>query len=373
MSRVGTAVALVAVLPSLASGAQWTVVPQLGLTADTDTNRRLENPPRPSDGLMLSGLLAITRMTEVSTLALTPRGSVNRYSGDDVLDSGDWGVDTMYRRTGERATFDVQGGMSDDSTLITEPGETGFVEANTRRHALQASTSMTHFLGSRHLLRYQVGISDIDYDRTLGTGLVGYRYPSIDVLYAATLSPRLDLTLTANAARLEVPLTHVETDTRGVQAGFRFRVSERFDLETRVGRTNTQARGRSDVAQSYFAQAAWHNERSNLELTLSQDIQPSGNGILVHADDLRLAYSFKLTERLTLDASARASLREDTQVDLRRYEYRYGAALLALSWNLDEAWTVGVAGSYVRQEYEFFHSDADGHRVGFNVAWRPRQ
>jgi hypothetical protein len=373
MSRLGTAVALVAVLPSLASAAEWKVAPQLSLTADSDTNRRLENPPRPSDAAVLGGLLAITRQTEISTFALNPRGSASRYSGDDVLDSDDWGVDTLYRRTGERVTFDVQGGMSDDSTLTTELGETGFVETNTRRHALQASTSLSHYLGSRHMLRYQVGMSDIDYDRTLGTGLVGYRYPSIDVLYAATMSPRLDLTLTANAARLEVPLTHVQTDTRGAQLGFRFRVTERFDLEARAGRTHTQARGRSDVSQSYFAQASWQDERSNLALTLSQDVQPSGNGILVHADDLRLAYAFKLTERLTLDASARASLREDTEVDLRRYEYRYGAAALALSWKLDESWTAGVSGSYVRQEYELFHSDADGNRVGFNVAWRPRQ
>ena len=91
--------------------------------------------------------------------------------------------------------------------LITEPGETGFVEGNTRRHSVQASTSLTQYLGIRHMIRYQLGMSDIDYDRTLGTGLVGYRYPSLGLLYAATLSPRLDLTLTANAARLEVPQT----------------------------------------------------------------------------------------------------------------------------------------------------------------------
>ena len=252
MSRVRTAMAMVAVLPSLASAAQWTVVPQLALTADTDTNRRLQQPPRPSDGAVVGGVLAITRLTEVSTFALTPRGSVSRYSGDDVLDSEDWGVNTMYRHSGERLSFDVQAGIADDSTLTTELGETGFVEGNTRRHSRQASTSLSQYLGSRHLLRYQLAMSDIDYDRTLGTGLVGYRYPSIDLLYTANMSPRVDVTVMANVARLEVPLTHVETDTRGAQIGFRFRVSERFDLEARAGRTNTQARGRSDVAQSYL-------------------------------------------------------------------------------------------------------------------------
>lgn len=373
MTRVGTAVAMVAVLPSLASAAQWTMVPQLGLTADTDTNRRLHQPPRPSDGAVLGGLLAITRMTEISTLALTPRGSVSRYSGDDALDSEDWGVNAMYRRNGERLTFDAQAGLSDDSTLITEPGETGFVEGNTRRHAINASTSLTQFLGTRHMLRYRLALSDIDYDRTLGTGLVGYRYPSLDLLYVATMSPRLDMTVTANSARLEVPMTHLESNTSGAQLGFRFRVSENFDLEARTGRSETEARGRRDSEQSYFTSASWHNERSNLELSLSQDVEPSGHGILVHANDLRLGYSQRLTERLKLDATARVSLREDTQADLRRYEYRYGFAALALSWKLDESWTAGLAGSYTRQEYELFHSNADGRRVGFSLSWRPLQ
>ncbi len=373
MSRAGSAVAWIAVLPSIASAAQWDMVPQLSLTADTDTNRRLEDPPRPSDAAVLGGGFAISRKTEVSLLTLTPRGSVSRYSGDDALDSEDWGVNTMYRCDGERLSLDLQAAISDDSTLTTEPGETGFVEGNTRRHFMQASTSLTQYLGTRHLLRYQLGMSDVDYDRTLGTGLVGYRYPSVDLLYSATLSPRLDVTLSGNAARLEVPLTHVETDTRGAQVGFRFRVSERFDLEARAGRTNTQARGRSDESQSYFASAAWHGERSNIDLTLSQDVQPNGNGILVHAEDLRLGYSLRLTERMALNANVRATLREDTKVDLRRYDYRYGAAALALSWKLDESWTLGFAGIYVRQEYEMSHGDADGRRLGMSLAWQPRQ
>ena len=175
------------------------------------------------------------------------------------------------------------------------------------------------------MLRYQLGISDIDYDRTLGTGLVGYRYPSANLLYTATMSPRLDLTLTANAARLEVPLTRAETDTRGAQAGFRFRVTERFDLEARTGRTK---RRRADAVTSRKAISLpppGTTTRSILELTLSQDVEPSGNGILVHAENLRLAYSFKLTERLTLAANVRASLREDTEVDLRQYDYAMAA------------------------------------------------
>ena len=372
MSR-GLALAAVAALPSLASAAQWTVVPQIGFSADTDSNRRLLDPPRQSESAVLGGVLAIARVTEVSTFALTPRASISRYSNEDALDSEDWGIHALFRHNGERLLFDTQASVSDDSTLVTEAGETGFVEGNTRRHSKQASASLTQFLATRHLLRYQISMSDIDYDRTIGTGLVGYRYPSVDMLYVATMSPRLDATVTVNVARLEVPQTRIQSDTQGAQIGFRFRVSENFDVEARAGRSDTSARGRSDSERSYFASVSWHNEQSKFDLTVSQDVEPSGHGMLVHADDLRLGYSRNLTERLTLDTSARFSLREDTEVDLRRYQYRYGAATVALSWKLDESWTLGVGGSYVRQEYEFSHDDADGHRLGVSLAWRPQQ
>ncbi|MES1262714.1 MAG: hypothetical protein ABUL69_00035, partial [Peristeroidobacter soli] len=75
---------------------------------------------------------------------------------------------------------------------------------------------------------------------------------------------------------------------------------------------------------------------------------------------------------LTLDSSARATFREDTAVDLRRYSYRYGAAQLAFGWRCDENWTMSLAGGYVRQEYELRHGDADGRRIGLSIAWRPQ-
>ena len=93
----------------------------------------------------------------------------------------------------------------------------------------------------------------------------------------------------------------------------------------------------------------------------------------VTANGLIFSYSRLLAERLTLDANARLSVREDTQADLRRYQYRYGFSQLALSWKLDESWTASLAGSYTRQEYELSHSEADGRRVGLSLAWRPLQ
>jgi hypothetical protein len=365
--------ACIAALPALAGAAQWKVVPQVALGADSDSNRRLLLEPRQTTSAVLGGTLAIARASEVSTLALTPRATVSRYSGEDALDSNDWGVNALYRHRGERLTLEVTGGLADDSTLVTELGETGFVEGNTRRRSTQASVSLTQFLSARHMLQYQIGADEVEYDRSAGTGLLGYRYPSASLRYVMSATPRLETTFAINAARLDAPESRLQSDTRGAQLGFRYHISERFDLEARTGHSTTTARGRSDAKQSFFSSLSWHDERSRFELSLSRDIEPSGRGVLVNADDLRLAFSRNLSERLELDASVRASRREDLQFDLRRNEYRYGAASLGLSWKLDDSWTLGFAGVYAHQDYELAQEGADGHRYGFNLSWRPLQ
>ena len=88
---------------------QW--CQQLALSADADSNRRLLSRRGPSEAGVVGGMLAIARITEISTFALMPRASISRYSGEDALDSEDWGVQALFRRKGERLEFDVQAGV----------------------------------------------------------------------------------------------------------------------------------------------------------------------------------------------------------------------------------------------------------------------
>ncbi|MEO8019359.1 MAG: hypothetical protein ABI769_16230 [Pseudomonadota bacterium] len=373
MSGRGVALACLVTLPSLAAAAEWKITPQLTVAADADTNRRLQLLARDSESAELTGVLAIARLTEISSLVITPRATVSRYSGEDALDSDDWGINTLYRRTGERFQLVFSGDVADDSTLVTELGETGFVEGNTRRRATQAGVTFSQYLGLRHLLQYQLGGSDIDYQSTVGTGLLDYRYPSASFTYAFTATPRLDATFSVNAARLDAPESHLQSDTRGAQVGFRFRLSERFDLDMSTGQSITSARGHDDSKQSFRGSISWHDELSRLDLSLSRAVEPSGRGILVNADDLRLAFSRELTEFLTVDASARISRREDFAFNLERDDYRYAAATVALTWKLDESWTLACTGAYARQEHTLSAYAPDGRRIGFSLAWRPLQ
>jgi hypothetical protein len=370
-AKAAVSIACMAALPALAGAAQWKADPQFSLAADTDTNRRLLLEPWQSDSAVLAGALAIARNTEITNFVLTPRATVSRYSGEDALDSEDWGISATFRRNGERLTLDLSAAIADDSTLVTELGETGFVQGNTRRRSHQSSASLTQVLTARHLLQYQLAVSDVDYQRTQGTGLVGYRYPSAGLLYVATLSPRLDMTAALSAARLDAPESRLTSDTQSAMVGFRFEISERFDLEASTGRSRTDAHDRSDIKQSFRGSLSWHDELSRLEVSLARSVEPSGRGILVDADDLRLAYSRQLSERVKLDTSARASIREDLGFNLRSNDYRYATGTLALSFRVDENWTLGVAGSYASQKYQQAIDSADGSRIGVSLSWRP--
>jgi hypothetical protein len=363
---------LVALSPAVSGAAQWQWLPTFALAADADSNRRLRAEERPSESGTLGATLAVVRATEISQLAFLPRVSLARYSGEDALDSDDYGADAYWRRSGERTSVDLRAGWSDDSTLTTELGETGLVEGNTRRRLTSASASFTQFLGLRHLLQGQLSASDIDYQQTQGTGLVGYRYPAASLQYAYTLSPRFDATLSANRARLDAPEVNLRSDTTGAQLGFRFRVTERLNFELRAGESRTEARGRQDRERSFSSSLSWAGELSDFEVSLSREVQPSGRGVLVNADDLRLSWSRDMGERWKLNGALRVSRRDDSLLTISN-DYYFGAALLGLSRQLDENWTLGLAAGYSRQDYELAAQAADAQRFGISLSWRPLQ
>jgi hypothetical protein len=363
--------ACLAVLPAMASAEQWVVLPRVGLTADTDTNRRLRVIPRQSEGLVLGGALSVARLTETTQFALVPRYSIARYSGEDAMDSNDWGIDTTWHRAGERTLVDLSAGYSDDNTLATELGETGFVDGNTRRHMATASASLSQYISVRHVLTYNVAYSDIDYLQTIGTGLVGYRYPNASISYTYTATPRIDFTLIANQARLLAGEAGIESDTSGLQAGIHYRISENFNIEARSGGTHTSSFGRSDTERSYFLGVDWRNPLSSFNFSLSRDVSPTGRGMLTNADDLNASYTRQLTEKVSFNATARASRRKDFTFDLRRNDYTYEAAGLGLSWQIDESWSLGAAAGYAHQAYEITPDTAAGKRIGLSLSWRP--
>ncbi len=369
--RVRAAWLCLAALPSMASAAQWLVLPRVGLTADTDTNRRLRVVPRESDGMVLGGVLSVARLTETTQFALIPRYSIARYSGEDAMDTNDWGVDTTWRRTGEKTIVDLAAGYSDDNTLATELGQTGFVDGNTRRHMATASASLSQYLSARHVLQYTVAYSDIDYLKTLGTGLVGYRYPTASIVYSYSATPRLDLTLTGNKARLLAGEIGLESDSGGLQGGFRFRISENFNVEARSGATHSSSLGRSDTERSFYLGVDWRNPLSGFNLSLSRDVSPTGRGMLTNADDLNVTYSRQLSEQLSFNATLRASRREDLTFDLRHNDYTYEAAGVALSWQLDQSWSLAGAAGYAHQAYQITPDTAEGKRIGLSLTWRP--
>ena len=190
------------------------------------------------------------------------------------------------------------------------------------------------------------------------------------------MSPRLDLTVTVNSARLEVPLTHVESDTHGAQVGLPFPRVRKLRSRSACRPHRHAARAGVPTMPRKLLRIRFRGTTSdhNSICRLSQDVEPSGHGMLVHADDLRFAYSRNLTERLSLDASARASR--------PRGHGGRPAPIRVPVWRRDgwrcrgsstRAGRSALAGTYARQEYEISHSNADGRRIGFSLAWRPQQ
>jgi hypothetical protein len=165
----------------------------------------------------------------------------------------------------------------------------------------------------------------------------------------------------------------LRNDTASAQIGLRFRVSERMDFEASAGESRTRARGLTDRERNYHAALSWRGELANLEFSLGREVQPSGRGVLVNADDIRFSYSRQLSERWDFSGSLRASRREDLLFQRFSNDYYYGAATLTLTRQLDENWKLGLGGAYTRQDYELAAQAADGTRLGLTLSWQPLQ
>ena len=158
----------------------------------------------PRTRAVLGGVLAIARITEVSTLRVHAARHVSRYSGEDALDSDDWGFITVYRRNGERFGFECAGRSRRRQHAGHRARGNRF---RRRQHAppLDAGVDVafTQYVGVRHLLQYHLAgatSTTIARPERASSAIAIRRWTHV----LREMSPRLEVTVTHNSARLEV-------------------------------------------------------------------------------------------------------------------------------------------------------------------------
>src|ERR1700722_1256943 len=119
--------------------AVWAIQPILSMESDYDSDRNLQVGTGGSEAATLYTDLRLQRAVESMQILLEPRFDVRRYSASIWGPGNDRTLTGSLAWTGERTKVNLMGFIGNQTTLTTEPSETGIINGSIRRRSSQAS------------------------------------------------------------------------------------------------------------------------------------------------------------------------------------------------------------------------------------------
>jgi hypothetical protein len=395
---------LCGVLLSLPAGlsraAEWSVEPSVGLRADYDDNIHLSPAPHPGVwGLKLSPDVKFSGETETLKVTGGLNFRINRYFGEDGLDTLDH---TLSLRSDYKAERDLVGLNIDsirDSTLVSELATTGAVQARRQRSLLTANPTWSRALTEVTSLKASYSYTDVRYDDSAGTGLINYSDQSASVGIQSKLDERNVLNVGAYYDRYETRPAESRANTYGVQGGYDYDFSETlhgsflvglrrtqsilgshalvcdgpiilgFCLGTVTEVTSVQKESLSGYTLNAILAKRW--ETDTVSGQLSREINPSGVGSLIETDRIAVTWTKEWSPTLRSNVSAAAYHSRYVGSVVTDSNSRYYTVEPRLTWRLAESWTLDAGYSYARQDYDTGPVKASANVVYVNLiyAW----
>jgi hypothetical protein len=389
-------------LPALEAGssraAEWSVEPSVGLRTDYNDNINLSPLPHPSVwGVKLSPDVKFSGETETLKVTGGLNLSINRYFGEDGLDTVDH---TLSLRSDYKAERDLVGLNIDsirDSTLVSELATTGVVQARRQRSLLTANPTWSRALTEATSLRASYSYTDVHYDDTAGTSLINYGDQSASVGIQSKLDERNSVNVAAYYDRYETKPAQFRANTYGVQGGYDHAFSETLQGSFIVGLRRTQSTIASDAlvcdgpiinglclgtvtevtsvqketssGYTLNASLAKRWETDTVSGQLSREINPSGVGSLIQTDRIQVIWTKEWSPTLSSNISAAAYRSRYIGGVVTDSNSRYYTVEPRLTWRLAEGWALDAGYSYARQNYETAPVTATANVVYVNLSY----
>lgn len=358
-----------------ASAAEWRVMPTALVGSSYADNPRLRvNDASSASGATGELKASLQRLTERSELTLQPRFIASRYSDDESLDTNDQFVTGGYRWVGERSEWNMQLGLTRDTTLTSELGSTGLVDSNRRHEETSFSVAPNVMFTERvsgGLQMYQVENHYVD---TETTGLVDYRYTALSVNSQIVLTDAGSaLTVTAQGGRLTTE-GYFGSETRDgtLRLGWTFQPWLLWTASLSGGPSTVETASAGDTGWVFDSELKRQGDRWSLTANASRNQSPTGRGVLTRRDEAKLTFNRNLTERLSASIAARWISSEDLLPQRGRvttYQVDYAQLNIAANWRLARDWSLSLQLTGNTQDYELAAERANGYRASFNVIW----
>jgi hypothetical protein len=371
-SSIFCAVAMLAA--DVVAAAEWTLTPSGRVaTAYIDNPHLLEDGGEATSGTIAALAMVAQRRTERLDWTFEPRLRSSRYQDDDSLDSDDRSLRTQLGFATERSYWNASADLIRDTTLTSELGATGLVQANRRHRSLALSLGPSFSLTERLSAGAQAYFLDSRYSQTEDTALTDYQYESLSVYAKFATTERSDFSLVTQGGELE-PEQGGRTRDLSVRLAWTYAPHALWTAKVSAGPSYVDTDLRTDTGAVLDADLQRQGERWTFSSGVARMLVPTGRGVLTRRDRAGFGVSHRTTERLSCSLLAQWLRNEDVSTgfsDAAR-ELEYGRLEATFDWKFSQHWSLALTLAAATQEYDDRPSGADTQRASLSVVWNGR-
>ncbi len=356
--------------PGALNAAQWYSESSTRAQSLYDDNIRLTSGKHDAVvGMVLAGKIKTGRRTETTDVQLNGGAALQKYSGEDDLDTNDFdlGIDATHRT--ERDEFTVNAAIKLDSTLSSEVASSGLMESRRRRIQKNFALSWTHAISERTSLKLGYSYIDTKYKNRGNSGLVNYTYQVIDSMLSYSLNQKTVLYSTlAYSLYKGSDWAKTKTQDIGFMVGVNHNFSETFSAGGSVGMryADTESgptQNESDTGYLLSANIKRTFEQMTIDGLFRRNVLPSGGGALLVTDKLSVKAAYRIDERRSLHLETTAYRNASTDENDKSRDRVFYSIQPKVRWRVARWWLIEGSYRYRRQRYDASGRTADSNAV----------
>ncbi|MCU0934882.1 MAG: autotransporter outer membrane beta-barrel domain-containing protein [Gammaproteobacteria bacterium] len=384
---------------------EWWAAPRVSLVGLYDSNPRLVTSGHDGAfGARLNLAADLGWATETTSVTFTPRLRSDRYTNEqDLLNSDDQYFDLTASTETERAKVGVDGKLSYTTVVSNEDvvEDIGPAQQRIREQVSRDSRTLrphgSYRLTERDTLQADANLTDVNYG---GQGYVDYTFYVSNLSWAHALSPRDTVSLLGYASRFERDLPRQflgvaavndpkgTTDNVGLQVGYQRALTETLTGNVAAGAVRSEFKpdplrfaggGRLDLFEDATNYGTLINvglsqrlEQTEWEVSASRSLQPTGDGVLVRRDELKVDVSQDFGPLTTGRLAVLAFHDQRDQEQARagnRADRRYARVETGLSYRLARHWTLSGEYRYRYQKYQEAEDSAESNGLWVTLSY----
>ena len=373
--------------PVALQAAEWSFNPAVSVALGYESNASLTTDPHDAvSEVRLVPRFVVRRVTETSAADFELVAGATYYTGNEFEDVVDGRVElSSFVQSTERTKLGLDVSSRWDhlfNSAVTSTGtgdvqdiDIGLTTNRIRRNWSELLPSVSYALSERSWVAFEYRLTDVEFGDVGESGLVDYQQHYVSGVYSYRLTVTNDLQVIVTGGQYR-PASGTDSDTKQLLAGIVHRFSTTADAGFRagVGKTTETTLDGSQVDTSTYvlqARAAQQSELSKLEAEISHDVQPSGIGQSVSANQLRLDWNRKLSPSMAFLFRATAFRAEALQGPDPTVDRRYADAETGVGWILSPEWSLSVRYQYRYQKFDADMETAQSNGVFAKVSWAP--